>query len=98
MITQDYLIKSELRAGTLLFRAINHDFRLDLLDVIHDHGELHVNDIADKVEKEQSLVSQHLTILRRAGLLVLDIRGRHHFYSINEGRIDLIKEFLKQAS
>jgi DNA-binding transcriptional ArsR family regulator len=43
---------------------------------------LSVNDIARRVQATQYNVSKHLRILREAGLLVAEKRGKTHFYSV----------------
>lgn len=43
---------------------------------------LSVNDIARRVNATQYNVSKHLRILREAGLLVAEKKGKTHFYSV----------------
>ena len=53
-------------------------------------GELSVNEIADKLNLEQSVVSHQLRILRTANLVKPRREGRKIFYSLDDEHIGLI--------
>ena len=53
-------------------------------------GEVSVNDIAEKLNLEQSVVSHQLRILRTANLVKPRRDGRKMFYSLDDGHIGLI--------
>ena len=53
-------------------------------------GELSVNDIAEKLNLEQSVVSHQLRILRTANLVKPRREGRKMFYSLDDEHIGLI--------
>ncbi len=62
--------------------AINDETRLKILKFVDMNGEVCVCDIEDSFEMIQSRVSRHLKILRDAGFLKVDRRGRWAYYSI----------------
>ena len=53
-------------------------------------GELSVNEIAEKLNLEQSVVSHQLRILRTANLVKPRREGRKMFYSLDDDHIGLI--------
>lgn len=53
-------------------------------------GEISVNDIAEKLNLEQSVVSHQLRILRMANLVKPRRDGRKMFYSLDDEHIGLI--------
>ena len=53
-------------------------------------GEISVNDIAEKLNLEQSVVSHQLRILRTANLVKPRREGRKIFYSLDDEHIGLI--------
>lgn len=53
-------------------------------------GEISVNDIAEKLNLEQSVVSHQLRILRTANLVKPRREGRKMFYSLDDEHIGLI--------
>ncbi len=62
--------------------AINDETRLKILRFILENGEVCVCDIENSFEMIQSRVSRHLKILKEAGFLKVDRRGRWAHYSI----------------
>jgi DNA-binding transcriptional ArsR family regulator len=82
------------KAGMIL-RAFQHKLRQDLIRMIHDHKSITVTQLYTQLEIEQSVASQHLAILRRAGIVTILRQGKHKYYSIDPVRIDEIINFAK---
>ena len=84
-----------------LFSALSHPTRLRLVELLAN-GEKTVNDLANELQFGQSGVSQHLSILTRAGALVVEQRGVYRFYRVRGPRIlrilNLIEEFCELHS
>jgi DNA-binding transcriptional ArsR family regulator len=76
-----------IKRAALTLRAVNHTLRKKLLEVIQTKGEVNVTDIYSKLKIEQSVASQHLAIMRRAGLLTTRREGKQIYYSINKKRL-----------
>ena len=62
--------------------SINDESRLKILNFINNTGEVCVCDIENTFNMIQSRVSRHLKILKEAGFLKVDRRGRWAYYSI----------------
>jgi arsenate reductase len=62
--------------------SINDESRLKILNFIHQTGEVCVCDIENAFDMIQSRVSRHLKILKEAGFLRVERRGRWAYYSI----------------
>jgi len=62
--------------------AINDETRVKILHFIHQNREVCVCDIENAFEMIQSRISRHLKILKEAGFLKVDRRGRWAYYSI----------------
>jgi len=62
--------------------AINDETRLKILRFIDINSEVCVCDIESSFEMIQSRISRHLKILKEAGFLKVDRRGRWAYYSI----------------
>jgi DNA-binding transcriptional ArsR family regulator len=73
----------KIRKASLHFRAINNNFRLQILQLIHQHQQLNVTDIYVKLRADQSKTSVHLSILRKANVVYAQREGKSIFYSIN---------------
>ncbi len=66
-----------------ILRALAHPLRLKILKCIDDHEITHVNQIYKKLKMEQSICSQHLRIMRNAGVLLSVKSGQFVHYSID---------------
>jgi DNA-binding transcriptional ArsR family regulator len=82
----------ELKKAALIFRAINHPLRQQMMHIMHNNGSLTVTEIYVKLRLEQSVASQHLAILRRAGFVKTSREGKRIFYSVNHDRLQQVHE------
>lgn len=78
---------NQLKKAALVLRAINHKLRLQILKLIHTKQQIIVSDIYSKLRLEQSVTSQHLAILRKAGFVNTERDGKRIYYSVNYQRL-----------
>jgi ArsR family transcriptional regulator len=78
-----------------IFKALSVDSRLQILKLIKEN-RLCVNAITQKLKISQPAVSQHLAILKKAGLVSSERYGSIIHYSINMDRVDDFKKSVKQ--
>jgi len=78
-----------------IFKALSVGSRLQILKLLK-HSELCVNAITKKLSITQPAVSQHLSILKEAGLVRSDRHGSIIHYSINLTRLDDFKTSVKK--
>lgn len=88
----------ELRKAVLVLRAVNHKLRQRLIDLLEDHGSMTVTEIYIKMRLEQSIASQHLAILRRAGVVTTQREGKFIYYSLNADRLNHISEVIAELN
>jgi DNA-binding transcriptional ArsR family regulator len=81
----------ELSKAKMLFKALNHKLRLQLLQFIHKKKQTHVTAIYEALKLKQSVTSQHLGILRNAGLLITKTDGKFIYYSVNYQRVEEVQ-------
>ena len=91
-INLDY---NALKKAALVLRALNHKLRQQLLKLIEDEKKITVTEIYVRLRLEQSVASQHLAILRKAGIVNTERDGKFIFYTVNYKRIDEIGQFVK---
>lgn len=77
----------QLKKAALIFRAINHKLRQQIIKFINQSGKITVTQIYVKLRLEQSVASQHLAILRKAGFVTTERDGKFIYYSVNHDRI-----------
>lgn len=90
-ITIDFL---KMKKVALILRAINHKLRMQILKLIQEHQKITVTEIYVKLRLEQSVVSQHLAILRRVGLVNTKRDGKFIYYTINYDKIKQLVAFV----
>ncbi|MBV5277511.1 MAG: winged helix-turn-helix transcriptional regulator [Campylobacteraceae bacterium] len=62
--------------------ALNDETRVQILEFIQKNGEVCVCDIENAFNMIQSRISRHLKILKEAGFLKVDRRGKWAYYAI----------------
>lgn len=85
-----------LRKSVLVLRAVNHKLRQEMIRLINQEGKITVTELYVKLRLEQSVASQHLALLRRAGVVVTSRDGKFIYYSIDHERMDEIARLLEE--
>lgn len=80
------------KKAALVIRAVNHKLRQNILRLIQKKDKITVTEIYQKLGLEQSVASQQLAILRRAGFVDTERDGKFIYYSINERRLRQVDE------
>jgi|SRR5688572_2391172 DNA-binding transcriptional ArsR family regulator len=83
------------KKAALILRAINHKLRQQILRLIDEQGKITVTEIYVKLRLEQSVASQHLAILRKAGFVNTDRDGKFIYYSVNTNRLEELNQFVE---
>ena len=87
----DYL---QTKKAALILRAINHSLRYQILKLIDENEGIYVTQIYKKLKIEQSVASQHLAILRRAGIVKAVRDGKTIYYTPDYTRINKIMKLV----
>ncbi len=89
---------AELRKAVLVLRAINHKLRQRMIDLLEENEKMTVTDIYIKLRLEQSVASQHLAILRRAGVVATERQGKFIFYGLDKDRLAQISRLVEELA
>lgn len=89
---------AELRKAVLVLRAVNHKLRQSIIDLLEANDKMTVTDIYIKLRLEQSVASQHLAILRRAGVVATDRQGKFIYYSLDKDRLSQISRLVEELA
>lgn len=84
-----------IKKASLVFRAINHPLRQDIIKMIDEKGHVTVTEIFVEMRMEQSVASQHLAILRRAGIVAPERDGKFVYYKLNANRLSLLNQIIR---
>lgn len=89
---------ADLRKAVLVLRAVNHKLRQRIIDLLEDGETMTVTDIYIKLRLEQSVASQHLAILRRAGVVATERQGKFIYYSLDKERLAQISVLVEELA
>jgi ArsR family transcriptional regulator, virulence genes transcriptional regulator len=84
-----------LKKAALVLRAMNHKLRQQMIALIEENEKLTVTEIYVKMRLEQSVASQHLAILRKAGIVETERDGKFIFYTVSKKRVEEISKFVE---
>lgn len=82
------------KKAALILRAVNHKLRQQILKTIDEHRKLTVTELYIKLRLEQSVASQHLAVLRKAGFVKTERDGKFIYYSVNPDRMEELNKFV----
>lgn len=93
---QDVLLDyGQLRKAVMVLRAVNHNLRQDIIELLSNYDQMTVTDIYVKLRIEQSVASQHLAILRKADIVITERNGKFIYYSLNPARLKHISGLIE---
>lgn len=67
----------------LLFKALADPSRRKLLDVLHEHDGLTLNELCEHLDMSRQGVTQHLEVLEAANLIATLRQGREKLHFLN---------------
>lgn len=77
----------KLQVSSEILRALAHPLRMKILEFIDQNDTINVNKIYNTLKLEQSITSQHLRILRTAGLVGTEREGKFIHYTVDYDKI-----------
>jgi ArsR family transcriptional regulator len=77
-----------------LCKALGHPVRVKLVRILSSKGECISGDLAEEFDLAQSTVSEHLRILKEAGLIQGTIDGQRRCYCVHPGALKLLRKLV----
>ncbi len=78
-----------------LFKLLSVDKRIEIIEFLKK-GDMNVNALAEKLGITQSAVSQHLRLLKAAGLVTDERKGYWVHYSLNREALEQCRRRLNR--
>ena len=75
------------------FKALSDPTRREILRLLRD-GEMSAGDLSSHFSSTGATISHHLSILRDAGLILDEKRGKYIYYELNLSVLDEISEWI----
>ncbi len=70
-----------------LCKTLSNPKRLEILDILKDEQEISVNRLAERLEIPKANTSQHLAVLRQAGVVTTRKDGINVYYRLRSPKI-----------
>lgn len=80
-----------------LAKALGHPARLKIITILHERQSCIGCDIVNGIGLAQSTTSEHLRILKAAGIITGDIEGPRVCYSLNPAALIPLRCFLDEV-
>ncbi len=80
-----------------MFKVLGVENRIQIIDLLKKNGPLGVNELSEALKITPSAVSQHLKILRHAGLVRSERKGYWIPYKINEEALEQCQDLLSKV-
>jgi ArsR family transcriptional regulator len=81
-------------AFAALAKALGHPARIGIVLMLHERQTCIGCDIVEKIGLAQSTTSEHLRILKAAGIITGEIEGPRVCYSLNAAALEPLRHFL----
>jgi DNA-binding transcriptional ArsR family regulator len=79
----------------VLFKALAHPARVQLLRHLANHGTCYFGNLSDVVGLAPSTTSQHVKVLREAGLVLGSAEEQRTCYCVNPDRLAVLKRLVE---
>ena len=80
-----------------IFKVLSVETRVKIIELLKDKGPLGVKDISSTLGLTPPAISQHLKILKQAGLVRSERQGYWIPYSINENGMENCRDILNEV-
>jgi ArsR family transcriptional regulator len=88
------LFDTRLNTAAVLFKALSHPARLAILQYLAETKVCITGDISDELPLSRTTVNQHLTELKKAGLIQGTVDGVKVNYCLNPERIEELESLI----
>jgi ArsR family transcriptional regulator len=90
--TKSYSLTTSDERLTHMMKALGHPARMQIVRYLGENPQCFTGDIVEVLPLAQATVSQHLKVLKEAGIICGTIEGPATSYCLNEGSIAWLKE------
>jgi ArsR family transcriptional regulator len=89
---KSYSLTADEERLTQMMKALGHPARMQIIRFLNENPQCFTGDIVDVLPLAQATVSQHLKVLKEAGIICGTIEGPATSYCLNDGNIAWLKQ------
>ena len=82
----------------VLAKALAHPARLGIIKMLHERQGCIGCDIVDRIGLAQSTISEHLRILKAAGVVTGEIEGPRVCYAVEASALEPLRQLLSEIT
>ena len=82
---------------TELFKVLSVETRVKIVNLLKSHGSMGAKEISEVIGISTAAVSQHLKVLKQAGLVTSQRQGYWIPYTLNEEALESCKEIVAEV-
>jgi len=91
-VQKDIINFSDVKRAAVVIRALNNPVRKRIIEYLLNNETATVTDMVINLREEQTLISQHLNILRSGKIVTFLKKGKNVYYFVDKQRItDILK-------
>lgn len=91
-------VQEDSESLALLAKALAHPARLGIVRLLHERQTCIGCDIVDQIGLAQSTTSEHLRILKAAGIITGEIERPRVCYSLNPAALEPLSQLLQEVT
>lgn len=76
-------------------KVLSHPARVSIINYIGESNGCLCKDISETIKLSQPTTSQHLQVIKKAGLLKSKFEGKSQYYRINLDKLNKLKELFQ---
>lgn len=92
VLAKTKLFDSDLQEAALLYKALGHPARLQILLYLAEAKVCITGDISEELPLSRTTVNQHLAELKKAGLIQGHVDGKRTNYCLNPEKVKELKK------
>ncbi|RCW38924.1 helix-turn-helix transcriptional regulator [Marinilabilia salmonicolor] len=92
VLAKTKLFDSDLQNASMLYKAMGHPARLQILRYLAEIKVCITGDISEELPLSRTTVNQHLTELKKAGLIQGHVDGKRTNYCLNPEKVKELKK------
>lgn len=96
--TQSAYAEAMDKSCSTVFAALAEPTRLSIVDALAQRGELAAHEISGMFTSTPSAISQHLKVLRNAGIARVTKRGQQRVYSLDTTTLTVTQQWLQKRT
>ena len=85
----------DVKKAAIILRALNNPLRKRIINFLLTNETTTVTNIVFNLREEQTIISQHLNILRKAKIVTFLKKGKNVYYFLNRTRVAEIQKSLE---